>query len=109
MVLSSKGDTLTFRVVSGWVSVPALTIDPRAAHDAHAGTPVFIDVEAIDLNMWSYRARDGQECGMESQRRRDQIDQRRFIANFEIAKEPGARDVAAPSMSFYSSPIISSL
>ena len=46
---------------------------------------------------------------MHSQRRRHQIDERRLVADFSVAEEFGACDVAATPVSFNALPIVDSL
>ena len=46
---------------------------------------------------------------MEVKCRRDQVNQRRFVADFSLAKEFRRRDVTAPAMRLDATPVIDSL
>ena len=46
---------------------------------------------------------------MDSQRGRDQINERRFVANFSVAEKFGARDVSAATVRFDALPIVGAL
>jgi hypothetical protein len=52
-----------------------------AAHDADAGAPVFVDVEAIDLDVGRDEAREFLEGRMDAQSWSDEIDQRWLITD----------------------------
>ncbi len=57
-----------------------------AAHHTHAGAPVLVDVETIDFDVGSDCARQRVEGGMDSQRRRHQVDQRRLVTDLRSPK-----------------------
>src|SRR6267142_1918284 len=84
-------------------------IDAHAAHYADAGAPVFVDVETVDFNIRRYRFCQRLKRRMKAKRRRDQVDQRRFVADLLFAKQFRTRYVSTPSVSFNSSPVIGAL
>src|SRR5258705_4345228 len=85
------------------------SIDAHAAHHTHTGAPVFVDIKAIDFDVGINRARQRGECGMDPKSRGYQVDKRRFIADFSIAEEFGARDMATAPVRLNALPIVNSL
>ena len=55
-------------------------INSFAAHDADARAPVFVDIEAIDLNVGRDEVGQCLKCRMNPQSWRDEIDQRRLVS-----------------------------
>jgi hypothetical protein len=72
-------------------------------------TPVFVDVKAIDLNVIGDALSERLERRVNSQRRRDQVDQRRFVSDSSLTEELRLGYVTAPAMCLYTSPVISAL
>ena len=58
----------------------------KAAHDADAGAPVFVDVEAIDFDVGGDAVREGREAWVNAQGGSDQIDKGRFVADHARAE-----------------------
>src|SRR6267378_4029117 len=85
------------------------SVHSHPSHHSHAGAPVFVNVEAIDFNISRDRFCQRRKRWMEAKRGRDQVDQRRLVANFLLAEQLCARDMSPPSMSFNSSPVIGAL
>src|SRR5882724_4324209 len=84
-------------------------VDSASSHHPHTSAPVFIDIKSINLNVGGNRLRQSRERWMKAKCRRDQINQRRFIADFSIAKKFGAADMSAAAMRFDAPPVIDAL
>jgi len=85
------------------------SIDAHAAHHTHTGAPVFVDIEAIDLDIRGDGLRERAKRRMETQGRRNQVDQRRLFANLPVAKQPSAGKVTSSAMRFDTPPVICAL
>src|SRR5438874_11585215 len=81
-------------------------VDALAPHNSHTSAPVFINIKAINLDVGRDHFRESSERGMKAQRRRDQIDQRRFIANLAFAEQFCGRDMATSAMRFDAPPVV---
>ena len=75
-------------------------VNSFAAHDADAGAPVFVDVEAIDFDVRGDTLGQRLKCWMNAQSGRDEIDEWRLISDRSRAEELCARDVTATAMRF---------
>src|SRR5438874_10019556 len=80
-----------------------------APHDSHTSAPVFINIEAINLDVGRDHFRESSERRMKAQCGRDQIDQRRFIANLAFAEQFCGRDMTASAMRFDAAPVVDAL
>src|SRR2546421_11772453 len=78
-------------------------------HDSHTSATVFINIEAINLDVGCDHFRERSERGMKAQRRRYQIDQRRFIANLAFAEQFCGRDMTTSAMRFDTAPVVDAL
>jgi len=83
-----------------------LGTNARAAHDADARAPVFVEVEAVHLDLWRDEAGEHVKAAMKSKERRDEIDERRVVLNLQLAEKFGLRDVPPPPVSFDLSPVV---
>jgi hypothetical protein len=55
-------------------------------HHANAASPVFRQANPNDLNFWGQRVQQNARHRMETQRRSNQINQRRHFLNFDARK-----------------------
>ena len=81
----------------------------EAAHDADAGAPVFVDVEAIDFDVGGDAVSECWESRMDAQSGSDEIHERGLITDRARAEEFRFCDVAAAPMGFNTPPVISTL
>src|SRR5688500_10690994 len=86
-----------------------MLINSFTPHHAYSTSPVFIYVEAIDLNVGRNRLCQRAKRWMKVKRGRDQINQRRLVAYFAVAEKFCRADVPAPPMGFNAPPVIDSL
>ena len=82
---------------------------PEAAHDADAGAPVFVDVEAIDLDVGGDAVGECLERRVNAQSWSDEIDEWWLVTDHSRAEEFRFCDVAAAPMGFNASPVIRAL
>jgi len=64
-----------------------LRVNSLSSHHAHAGTPIFVDIKAVDLDVWRNGLCQRAKRWVKVKCRRDQIDQRRFVADFAVAEK----------------------
>ncbi len=81
----------------------------KAAHDADAGAPVFVDVEAIDFDVGGDAVGKCLEGRVDAESWSDEIDKWWLVADRSRAEEFRFCDVAAAAMGFNASPVISAL
>ena len=79
------------------------------ARDAHARAPVFVEVEAVHLDLGRDAARERLEGAVEAQQRGDEVDERRVVGNLRVAEEARAAEVAGAVLVRDSPPVVGAL
>src|SRR6266567_2782343 len=85
------------------------SIDPFSSNYSHPRTAIFVDIKAINLDVRRDCFCQRPKRGMKAQRGRDQINQRRLVADLTLAEQFCGPDVAAAAMRFDPAPVVDSL
>lgn len=78
-------------------------------HDARAGAPVFVEVEAVGFYVVAERARECVKGAVEAEHWGDEVEERGLVRDVCVAEEACACDVALAAVRFDATPVVSAL
>src|SRR6266851_3361928 len=84
-------------------------VHAHPAHHANTRTPIFVDVEPVDLQFTRDAPGERSKRRMDSKCRRDQIHQRRLVPDFSVTKQSCFGDMTSAAVRLNAPPVVSSL